>query len=226
VKTLISGVDNAGNLVQVPGRRPLAAGLRRLRRASRAHAHKQPGSAGRRRSAARLARLHARIANLRADAVHKATSMLAARYETVVIEDLNVAGMTRNHRLARAISDQGFGAARRMLGYKTAWNGGTLITADRWYPSSKTCSGCGTVKAKLPLSERTYRCDACGLIADRDMNAARNLLKLAASGAESLNARGGTVRPGLAGRVPANLEPGIRKRGKAGTASGQPLAAA
>ena len=71
-------------------------------------------------------------------------------------EDLNVAGMTRNRRLARAISDQGFGQARRMLGYKTTWNGGRLIVADRWYPSSKTCSGCGAVKAKLALSERTY----------------------------------------------------------------------
>ena len=84
--------------------------------------------------------------------------MLAARYEKVVAEDLNVAGMTRNRRLARAITDQGFGTARRMLSCKTGWNGGTLVLADRWYPSSKMCSGCGTVKAKLGLSERTYHC--------------------------------------------------------------------
>ncbi|MGH3249404.1 MAG: RNA-guided endonuclease InsQ/TnpB family protein, partial [Trebonia sp.] len=179
-----------------------------------------------RRPAARLARLHARIANVRADALHKATPVLAARYETVIAEDLNVAGMTRNRRLARAIADQGFGAARRMLSYKCGWNGGTLLIADRWYPSSKTCSGCGTVKAKLSLSERTYRCGQCGLVADRDVNAARNLLSLAASGAERQNARGGTLRPGLAGRVPVNLEPGTPKRGKTGTASGQPLATA
>ena len=108
-------------MITVPGPRPLRAGLRRLRRASRAHARKKPGSAGRRKAAARLARLHARVANLRADALHKATSMLAARYETIVAEDLNVAGMTRNRRLARAIADQGFGTARRMLAYKTAW---------------------------------------------------------------------------------------------------------
>ena len=75
-----------------------------------------------------------------------------------------------------------------MLGYKTAWNGGRLVIADRFYPSSKTCSGCGAVKAKLALSERTYGCDACGLVMDRDLNAARNLLELAASGAESRNA--------------------------------------
>jgi putative transposase len=160
------------------------------------------------------------------DALHKATTMLAARYETVVAEDLNVAGMTRNRTLARAITDQGFGTVRRMLAYKTTWNGGTMVLAGRWYPSSKTCSGCGAVKAKLALSERTYTCAACGLVMDRDVNAARNLLNLAASGAESLNAREGTVRPRLARRVPSNLEPGTPLGGKTGTAAPQGTAAA
>jgi putative transposase len=213
IKALITGADDAGTVITIAGPRPLAAGLRRLRRACRAHARKQPGTAARRKSAARLARLHARIASQRADALHKATSMLAARYETVVVEDLNVAGMTRNRRLARPVADQGFGAARRMLGYKTRWNGGTLVTAGRWYPSSKTCSGCGTVKTKLGLSERTYRCDACGLVLDRDVNAARNLLSLAPSGAERRNAGGGTARPRPARHVPANPEPGTPPRG-------------
>jgi putative transposase len=143
VKTLLTGVDDRGRLIEVAGPRSLRAGLRRLRRASRAHSRKRPGSAGRRKSAARLARVHARIANVRADAVHKATTALAVRYETVVVEDLNVTGMLANRGLARAVSDQGFGAARRMLGYKTAREGGTLLVADRWYPSSKKCSGCG-----------------------------------------------------------------------------------
>jgi putative transposase len=134
--------------------------------------------------------------------------------------------MTRNRRLARAVADQGFGQARRMLAYKSAWNGGTLVTADRFYPSSKKCSGCGTVKAKLPLSERTFRCGTCGLAEDRDVNAARNLLYLAASGAESLNACGGTVRPGQAGQVPVKQEPGTPSGGKTGTASRQRRAAA
>ena len=137
----------------------------------RSHSRKVRGSANRRKSAARLARIHARVANVRADALHKATTGLAARYETVVAEDLNVAGMTRNRHLARALADQGFGIARRMLGYKTTWNGGYLLLAGRWFPSSKTCSGCGAVKTKLPLSERTYRCD-CGLVTGRDVNAA------------------------------------------------------
>ena len=213
-----------GHIVTVPGPRALRSSLRRLRRASRAHSRKALGSANRRKSAARLARIHVRVADIRADALHKATSGLAARYETVVAEDLNVAGMTRNRRLARALADQGFGMARRMLGYKTAWNGGSLLLAARWFPSSKTCSGCGAVKAKLALSEGTYRCD-CGLVTGRDVNAAANLLNLAASGAESLNACGGTVRPGLAGHVPVNQEPGTAPADQTGTASGQPLAA-
>lgn len=199
--------------------------MRRLRRASRAHSRKLAGSANRRRAAARLARMHARVTAVRTDALHKATSGLAVRYETVVAENLNVAGMTRNRRLARAIADAGFGQARRMLGYKTTWHGGRLILASRWYPSSKTCSNCGAVKTKLALSERTYRCAACGLILGRDVNAARNLLKLAASGAERVNDCGGTVRPGTAGRVPVNQEPGTAHADKPGTASGQLLAA-
>jgi len=225
IKTLVTGVDDAGRVITVPGPRALRAGLRRLRRASRAHARKRPGSGRRRRSAARLARLHARIASIRADGLHKATSMLAGRYQTVVAEDLNVAGMARNRRLARAIGDQGFGTLRRMLGYKTAWRGGRLVTAGRFYPSSKTCSGCGAVKAKLALSERTYTCEHCGLVADRDVNAARNLLFLAASGAESLNAREGTVRPRTARHAPPNLEPGTPPGGKTGTAARQQAAA-
>ena len=225
IKTLLTGVDGRGNVVTAEGPQALRSALRRLQRASRAHSRKARGSANRRKSAARLARIHARVANVRADALHKATTALARRYETVVAEDLNVAGMTRNRRLARAICDQGFGQARRMLGYKTAWNGGTLILAGRWYPSSKTCSGCGTVKTKLALSERTYHCDHCGLNVDRDVNAARNLLFLAASGAESQNACGGCARPGTAGQRPANQEPGTVHAGKTGTAGPQDSAA-
>jgi putative transposase len=86
--------------------------------------------------------------------------------------------MVKNRRLARAISDAGFGEIRRQLTYKTNWNGGTLIVAGRWYPSSKTCSGCGVVKTKLRLSERVRTCGECGLSLDRDANAANNLASL------------------------------------------------
>jgi putative transposase len=226
VKTLLTGVDDTGTVVNVDGPRPLRAALRKLKRAGRAHSRKASGSANRRKSAARLARIHARAANVRADALHKATTSLARRYQTVVIEDLNVAGMTRNRRLARALCDQGFGQARRMLEYKTRWNGGRLVLAGRFYPSTKTCSGCGAVKAKLSLSERTYRCERCGLVLDRDVNAARNLLHLAASGAERITACGAAVRPGPAGRAAVKQEPGTAHAGKTGTAARQQAAAA
>jgi putative transposase len=226
VKTLMTGVDGAGKIIRVDGPKPLRASLQRLRRASRAHSRKKPGSAASRKSAARLARLHARVASVRNDALHKATTTLARRYETVVAEDLNVVGMTRNRTLARAIIDQGFGTARRMLGYKTTWNGGRLTLAGRWYPSSKMCSACGAVKAKLSLSERTFRCPQCSHVEDRDVNAARNLLTLAASGAESQNAGGAAVRPGLAGHAAAKPEPGTWQRDKTGTATRNQVAAA
>ncbi len=126
--------------------------------------------------------MHHRVANLRADALHQLTTKVTAEYGTVVVEDLNVAGMLRNRRLARRIADAGFGEIRRQLDYKTRQRHATrTIVADRWYPSSKTCSGCGAVKAKLPLHVRTYECDACGLVLDRDDNAALNLAAFAAA---------------------------------------------
>jgi putative transposase len=166
------------------------------------------------------------VANVRTDALHQATTELARRYETVVIEDLNVTGMVSNRKLARAVADQGFGEARRMLGYKTVREGGKLVTADRWFPSSKTCAACGAVKAKLTLAERVFRCENCGHEEDRDVNAARNLLKLAASGAEGRNACGGTVRPHPVRHVPVKQEPGTPHGGQTGTAVSQGTAAA
>ena len=218
VKTLLTGADDTGNVIEIPGPRPLRAALRKLRRASRAHSRKAPGSANRRKQAGRLARIHARVANVRADALHKATSDLAGRYETIVAEDLNVTGMLANRRLARAVADQGFGTARRMLSYKAAWNGGQLLIADRWYPSSRTCSACGWRKPSLTLAERIFTCEACGLVMDRDVNAARNLLGLAASGAESINACGAQVRPVPDGHRAVKQEPGIAEAGNARTA--------
>ncbi len=156
IASLITAVDQRGRVIRFPGPQPLRAALRRLRRASRAHSRKKTGSANRRKSARRLARIHAQIANLRLNAMHKATTWLAARYETVVVEDLNVVGMLRNRRLARSLADQSFGTVRHQLGYKAVWCGGRLLVAERFFPSSTTCSGCGTVKAKagrahLPL---------------------------------------------------------------------------
>jgi len=130
----------------------------------------------------------------------------------VVVEQLNVAGLLRNRRLARAICDTGMAELRRLLAYKTTWYGCRLVVADRFYPSSKTCSACGWVKAKLTLAERTFTCEACELVLDRDLNAARNLANLvqsvAQSGWETRNARGADRRPQLAGQVAMKREAG------------------
>ncbi|WP_327100903.1 IS607 family element RNA-guided endonuclease TnpB [Nocardia vinacea] len=133
------------------------------------------------RANAHVAKLHAKVANARSDGLHQLTTALTARFGTVVVEDLNVAGMLGNHRLARRIADAGWGEFRRQLGYKLGWCGGMLTVADRWYPSSKTCSNpvCGVVKAKLRLRDRVFCCDSCCYRADRDLNAARNLAALA-----------------------------------------------
>ena len=177
----------------IPNPRALNTGLRALRKAQQALSRKVKGSARREKAKKHVARLHARVADVRADAMNKATTIIAQSYNAVCIEDLNVAGMVKNHRLARSLSDASLGEFRRQLEYKTARNGVELRVVDRWYPSSKTCSNCGVVKVKLSLSERVFDCDACGLSIDRDLNAAINV-KVAGSAPETLNARGGDVR--------------------------------
>jgi putative transposase len=162
----------------------LKSKLSQLRRVNRLHAKRRKGSKRRERMRKRLARLHYRIACIRSDALHKLTAHLARSYGAVGIEDLNVAGMLQNRRLSRAISDCGFAELRRQLDYKCQWYGSRLIVHDRFFPSSKTCCRCGAVKDELPLSERVFRCDGCGLVLDRDHNAAVNLLP-----AESKSAR-------------------------------------
>lgn len=127
--------------------------------------------------------------------MHKATTWLASTFSEICIEDLNTAGMVKNHHLAKAVSDAAFGEFRRQLEYKTARTGARLHVVDRWYPSSKICSACGAVKAKLSLNERVYRCDGCGLVMDRDLNAAVNIL-VAGSAPETVNAHGETVKRG------------------------------
>lgn len=160
--------------------------LRRLQRqASRRNGPdkrtRQQASNRWRKTQARITKLHTAIANARRDGLHKLSTRLVREHDTVIVEDLNVSGMVGNRKLARAISDVGMSELRRQLDYKTAWSGRELVVADRWYPSSKTCHGCGAVKAKLRLSERTFNCDHCGYTADRDLNAARNLAGLAST---------------------------------------------
>jgi putative transposase len=196
----------------IPNPRALEGSLRKLRRVGRELARREPGSRRRYRTQCRLARTHGHVANLRRDALHKLTTSLATKHGIVVVEQLNMAGMLRNRRLARALADAGLAELRRQLGYKTSWYGSQLVVADRFYPSSKTCSACGWVKAKLALSERTFICEACGLRVDRDLNAARNLAKLvqhvAQSGWETQNARGADIGPGAFGQAAMKREAG------------------
>ncbi|WP_327028937.1 IS607 family element RNA-guided endonuclease TnpB [Micromonospora sp. NBC_01740] len=213
----------------VPNPRHLADAQQRMRSLGRSLSRKicPDRRTGRRaskrwqRAAARLGRAHARVANLRRDGLHKLTTRLATTCGAIVVEDLNVTGMLRNRRLARHIADAGFAEIRRQLTYKTSWNGGRLVVADRWYPSSKTCSGCGAVKTKLALSEREYTCEACGLIIDRDRNAARNLAALAAefdtAGSGPVAARGADQKTRTRGPVAVKREPGTTPVGQTGT---------
>lgn len=122
-----------------------------------------------------LAKVHWHVANIRRDAIHKATTALSENVETVVLEDLNVAGMVKNHNLAGAIHDAAFGEIRRQAEYKQRGRGGFVKVADRFFPSSKTCSTCGCIVDKLPLSIREWTCLGCGTIHDRDDNASKNL---------------------------------------------------
>jgi putative transposase len=202
-------VLSTGLIIENP--RALERSLRKLRRLNRELHRRRPRSRRRNQSRRRLARVHARAANLRRDALHKLTTTLATQNGIVVIENLNLAGMVRNRHLARVLADVGLAELRRQIAYKTAWHGSWLLLADRFYPSSKTCSGCGWVKAKLALAERTFTCKACGLRLDRDLNAARNLAKLAEhvarSGWETQNARGADRKPQRAGQAATKREP-------------------
>ncbi|MFF1396222.1 RNA-guided endonuclease InsQ/TnpB family protein [Streptomyces sp. NPDC058287] len=123
----------------------------------------------------KVAKIHARIADRRRDHLHKLTTRLVRENQTLVIEDLTVRNMVKNHSLARAISDAGWRDMRTMLEYKAAWYGRNLVVVDRWFPSSKLCSHCGALAGKMPLHVRTWTCEGCGTTHDRDVNAARNV---------------------------------------------------
>lgn len=168
------------------GPKALSRYLKKLKRRSRSLSRKVKGSANRKKAKQAIARLHARITNIRQDALHKLTTGLARRFTLIGIEGLNVRGMMANDRLARAVADVGMHEFRRQLAYKAAMHGTAVVVADRWFPSSKTCSCCGSVRAEMPLSVREWMCDDCGAAHDRDHNAARNLEQFArASSARS-----------------------------------------
>jgi putative transposase len=149
----------------------------KLKAANQALARSTPGSKGRQRARARLAKTHRTVANIRRHLVHHVSTTLVQRAQVLVLEDLNIAGMVRNRHLAKSISDAAMGDLARQIQYKAKWHDVEVRVADRFFPSSKTCSGCGAIKRELNLAERSYACTSCGLVIDRDLNAAINLAR-------------------------------------------------
>ena len=167
----------------------LKTNLEKLKRRSRQLSRKVKGSKNRKKAAKRLAKVHQQIANIRKDSLHKITTHLTKTKSKIVIEDLNVSGMMKNRKLSRAISDIGLFEFRRQLEYKGKWYGCEIILADRFFPSSKSCSSCDWIKKDLTLADRTFVCDSCGLEIDRDLNASLNLESYTVSSTE-INAYG------------------------------------
>ena len=174
----------------IPNPRHLKRRIKKLKRLQRVVSRRQKGGKNRKKAVRRLAKLHRQIKHQRHNTLHQVTTRLAKTKSVLVIENLNVSGMLKNHHLAQAIGDVGFSEFKRQLLYKAAWYGSRVILADRWELSSKRCSGCGRIDADLTLSDRIFHCEQCGLVRDRDLNAAINLSKLAGSSSDSLNACG------------------------------------
>ncbi|WP_229491826.1 transposase [Massilia sp. HP4] len=188
----------------VVGPKALRTLLARVKRLARSLSRKVKGSRNYAKAKNKLARLHARIADIRRDGLHKLTTSITCRFHIIGIEDLNVKGMLGNRRLARSIADMGFGELRRQLEYKAEWRGGQVVVVDRWYPSSKTCSCCGHRLDTLDLQVRQWRCPHCGALHDRDVNAATNLRNMAVS---STVAACGGEGAGLAGEAQGETGP-------------------
>lgn len=183
----LATLDN-GELIANPKysnkyQRKLATEQRRL-------ARKQKGSNRRQRQRRRVAKVHEKIALSRKDALHKFSSDIVNRYDTIYVEDLNLRGMTKNHSLARSLNDAAIGTAIRLLTEKAEQSGKRVVKIDRWYPSSKTCSECGHIVERLPLSVRSWTCPECDTTHDRDINAAKNILAVG----QTVSARGGGIR--------------------------------
>lgn len=207
----------------IPNPRHLKRRLKKLKRLHRMVSRRTKGSKNRKKAARKLANLYRKVANQRKNTLHQVTTQLAKTKRVIVIEDLHVAGMLNNHRLAQSIADVGFYEFKRQLVYKAAWYGSRVLLASRWEPSSKTCSGCGWLKEDLTLADRTFHCEQCGLVLDRDLNAAINLARLAGSSPDTQNAcgaeRSGAVRKP---RVKRSAKPArkVRKKQEPGATCG------
>ena len=200
--------------VKVPNPRKLARRERNLARYQRRLARRQRGSANRAKATAKVARAHRKVRASRADFLHRTSAQLVRDHDVIVVEDLAVKNMIHNRSLAKAISDCGWGAFRRMLEYKAARAGRHLIVIDRWYPSSKTCSACGHLLADLSLTTRHWTCPSCRTRHDRDINAAKNILAagLAVGAGTGADACGADVRHSGSSRVQSAVKqepPGV-----------------
>jgi putative transposase len=154
----------------------LAVGMKQQRRLAKSLSRKKKGSCNRKKAAARLGRHHSNVANIRRSFLHRVSNEMVKTHDRLVLENLNVQGMMGNHRLARAISDAGWGDFARLVKYKQAWRGGKILEADRWFPSTRLCPQCGTINREMTLANRVFAC-SCGYSTDRDLNAAINLAR-------------------------------------------------
>ena len=178
---------------------------RKLKRASRTLSRTQPSSRRRQKARQRLARVHEQIRHRRADFLHKLTTRLVQTYDGSCLEDLSTRGLART-KLAKSVLDAAWGEFGRQLQYKAEWAGKAVVKIDRWYPSSKTCSACGWVRDELPLEARSWSCSGCGVVQDRDLNAAQNIRAegfrlLAVGHTDKQNARGAALRPATGWRA-------------------------
>lgn len=164
---------------------------KRLRKAQKALSRKEKGSRNRDKARIKVARIQQQISNSRKDHLHKLTTRLVRENQTIAVESLAVKNMVKNHKLARSISDAGWGEMVRQLEYKTKWYGRNLVKIDQWFPSSKRCGNCGHIVDRLPLNIREWDCPKCGSHHDRDVNAARNILAVG----HTVSVCGATVRP-------------------------------
>ncbi len=202
VKTSVTCSD--GIAYQSP--KPLKKKLRQVKHLQRSVSRKVKGSSNRFKSINKLSKLHWRVQNVRNDFLHKATTDIVRKSQAVAIEDLSIKGMLSNHKLARAIAEQGLRNFRTLLEYKAGAYGVKVVVVDRFYPSSKTCSKCGHIKSDLKLADRTYKCDSCGFEIDRDLNAAINLMnKLGTASPEVKPVDRQTTR------IPCGIEGGMKQ---------------
>jgi putative transposase len=189
IDLMVAATPEGVEVLREPAPKPLRAAQTKLAKLQRKAARQTRGSNRHRQTMRRVTKVHARVANVRSDIIHNATTKLARTCDTIVVEDLNVKGMgarkrgigARGRGFNRAIADASMAEVRRQLEYKTDWYGGDVVVAGRWFPSSKTCSSCGNRKPKLSPGERQYQCPCCGQQMDRDLNAAVNLALLGVS---------------------------------------------